>query len=119
MKKQKGELESSVMRACLSELKRRGVFCWRQNTGAFRVENRFFRSSIAGVSDIIGVLPGGRFLAVECKREIGGKTSEKQLLFLSSVQNAGGLACIVHSARELAEILDAQENGGNLGGQRK
>ena len=49
MKKEKCELESSVLRECLALLKSRGVFCWRQNTGAFKVENRFFRSSIAGV----------------------------------------------------------------------
>ena len=101
MAKNKGQLESSVLHDCMRVMKRRGIFFWRQNTGAFKVDNRFFRSSIAGVSDIIGVLPDGRFIAVECKREIGGRVSEKQQRFIDNVNNNNGLALVVHSAYEL------------------
>ena len=102
----KGQLESGVLHDCLEVLRLHGAFCWRQNTGAFKVENRFFRSSIAGVSDILGVLQGGRFIAIECKREKGGRVSEKQKAFLENVKNAGGLAFVVHSGAELDEILN-------------
>ncbi|MBQ3825845.1 MAG: VRR-NUC domain-containing protein [Spirochaetaceae bacterium] len=105
--KEKGKLESAVLKDCLRVLRNHNVFCWRQNTGAFKVEKRFFRSSIAGVSDILGVLPDGRFIAVECKREIGGVLSERQLAFLSNVQNNKGLAFIAHSGKELAALLKA------------
>ena len=104
--KSTGQLESAVLRECMRELKRRKVFFWRQNTGAFKVENRFFRSSIAGVSDIIGVLPDGKFIAVECKREVGGIVSDKQHAFLKGVQNNGGLAVVAHSGEKLSAILD-------------
>jgi len=100
-----GQLESTVLSECLSYLRAVDVFCWRQNTGAFKVENRFFRSSMAGVSDILGVLPGGRFLAIECKREKGGRVSDKQQDFIQRVISAGGVALVVHSAEELREKL--------------
>jgi len=102
----KGQLESGVLHDCLRVMKERGIFCWRQNTGAFKVENRFFRSSRAGVSDILGVMPNGRFIAVECKREIGGRVSDKQWEFLEAVENNNGIAFIAHSGEELAVFLD-------------
>ena len=70
------------------------------------MENRFFRSSRAGVSDILGVMPNGRFIAVECKREIGGRVSDKQWEFLEAVENNNGIAFIAHSGEELAVFLD-------------
>lgn len=108
----RGELESVVLRDCLNYLHANGVFCWRQNTGAFKVDNRFFRSSIAGVSDIIGVLPTGQFLAVECKREKGGRVSEKQKDFLQNVKEHNGVALVVHSWQELQEALTPILQGG-------
>jgi hypothetical protein len=104
--KEKGQLESVVLSDCLKVLRAFGAFCWRQNTGAFKVDNRFFRSSIAGVSDILGVLPNGRFIAVECKREHGGRVSAKQKEFLQNIERCGGLAIVAHSARELLEKLE-------------
>lgn len=107
-----GQLESEVLKDCLQVLKLWGAFCWRQNTGAFKVDNRFFRSSIAGVSDIIGVLPDGRFIAVECKREKGGRVSDKQKEFLHNVAQCGGIAIIAHSGAELQEVLERLPTAG-------
>lgn len=100
-------LERDVLRACLALLKLRGVFAWRTNQGGVPLKEGGFRPGpTRGVSDIIGVLPGGRFLAVECKR-IGGRVSEEQWAFLESVTRAGGLALIAHSAEELDAQLSA------------
>lgn len=64
--------EDVVLHQCLEYLKMKGIYCWRQNSGAVRIGKRFVRfTSINGVSDIIGILPDGRFLAIECKREQG------------------------------------------------
>ncbi len=104
---QKGKKEAEVLKECLFLLKKKGIFCWRQNTGAFETKNGgFFRSSIAGVSDILGILPDGRFLAVECKRESGGVVSEKQRQFIANIKACGGVAVVVHSGRELSECLE-------------
>ena len=67
--------ERDVLSACLALLRLRRIFAWRQNSGAMRKpagksgsRERFIRfAGAAGVADIIGILPGGRFLAVECK----------------------------------------------------
>ena len=82
--------ESEVLRSCLEYLRLRGVFCWRQNSGALATPGGgFMRSAdINGVADIIGVLPGGRFLAVECKSSRGKQTAP-QRSFQSSVEAAG------------------------------
>lgn len=105
--KKNGMKEAEVLKECLFLLKRKGIFCWRQNTGAFETKNGgFFRSSIAGVSDILGILPDGRFLAVECKRESGGVVSEKQKQFIANIKACGGVAVVVHSGKELREYLE-------------
>lgn len=104
--KPKGKSESEVLKECLSVLKEMNIFCWRQNTGAFQTKNGgFFRSSMAGVSDILGILPDGRFLAVECKREKGGILSSKQIEFLGKVDQNKGVAIVASDAEKLRELL--------------
>lgn len=105
--KPKGKSESEILKECLSVLKEMNIFCWRQNTGAFQTKNGgFFRSSMAGVSDILGILPDGRFLAVECKREKGGILSSKQIEFLGKVDQNKGVAIVARDATKLKEILE-------------
>lgn len=106
-KKTKGKAESEVLKECLEVLQAHNIYCWRQNTGAFKTQNGgFFRSSMAGVSDILGILPDGRFLAVECKREKGGVLSEKQKEFLKSVSENKGLAIVCNDAKKLEEMIE-------------
>jgi hypothetical protein len=65
---------------------------------------RFIRFGKVGSSDIEGVLPGGRFLAVECKAK-DGRLSPEQKQFLAEVEALGGLAVTVRGWWELAEAL--------------
>ena len=53
--------------ACLEVLTAHGVFAWKANTGAASIGKRFVRFGKKGQPDIIGIIPGGQFLAVECK----------------------------------------------------
>lgn len=101
----KGLKENIVLANCLNYLHLKKIFCFRNNTGAIKIGRRFIRFGYAGSSDIIGILPDGRFLAVECKREKGGVVSPVQKMFLKEIQDNNGVACVVHSAKELAEIL--------------
>ena len=55
-----------------------------------------------GVSDLL-VCCRGQFLAIECKREIGGRVSEEQKRFLHDVTVAGGSAMI---ARRLEDVIE-------------
>ena len=110
----KGMKESEVLSWTLEILRSHNIFCWRQNTGAFKTQNGgFFRSSRAGVADIIGCLPDGRFLAIECKRQKGGKVSKAQNDFLLEVADNNGVALVVSDpAKFILEIerLIGEEN---------
>ena len=101
--------ETDVMSACLQYLGLRGVFCWRSNNtpvyDSTRKRYRAFRG-LKGVSDILGVLPTGLFLAVEVKKP-GGRKSEEQEWFIDEVRKLGGVAMCVDSVAELASALES------------
>lgn len=101
----KGAKEDVVLKGCLEYLKLKNIFCFRNNTGAVKVGRRFVRFGCTGSSDILGILPDGRFLAVECKREKGGVLSEAQKDFLEKININNGVAFCVHSVIELDEKL--------------
>lgn len=90
-------------------------FAFKINTvGVFDPRKRCFRKNTNphlhnGTSDIVGTWQG-RMLAIEVKREKsvdGPKTypSREQKEFLTRVQNAGGIAFVARSLREVKEHL--------------
>lgn len=99
-------MESAVVKSCLEYLKLRGIFAFRVNTaGIYNAKSGgYYFHGLAGVSDILGILPDGRFLAVECK-SAKGKVSPHQQDFLDQITNNDGVACVVRSVDELAEDL--------------
>lgn len=103
----KGQKENIVLQQCLIYLNCRGIFAFRNNTGALKIGKRFVRFGYPGSSDIIGILPDGRFLAVECKRENGGILSGKQVEFLSRIKENGGVALVVHSLNDLEKNINS------------
>lgn len=100
-----GAKENVVLSDCLQYLTLSGVFAWRNNTGAYKVGSRFIRFGLVGSSDILGILPDGRFLAVECKREKGGVLSDAQRGFLETIRQNNGVSCVVHSVEDLQEVI--------------
>jgi hypothetical protein len=104
--------ERDILRACLKLLGVRGVLAWRSNSGAVTYASasgarRFVRFAGApGLSDISGILPGGRALYVETKRP-GEKPTKKQQGFLDLVAAQGGVALVVTSPAGLDEALKA------------
>jgi hypothetical protein len=101
--------ESAVLRACLDYLALKGVYAWRQNQGAIPLKDGGYRRFVGlkGVSDILGVLDGGRVLAVEVKKP-GGKLSREQKAFLDAVRERGGLALVVRGVDELDKAMRAE-----------
>ena len=100
--------EGAVVQACLEYLKIYGAFVWRNNTGALKDKRErpvFFGKP--GSSDILGLLPGGRFLAVECKSQ-KGKLSEKQKDFLAEVERLGGMAIVARSVDDVIEAVESR-----------
>ena len=105
----KNATETDLVRACRQFLALYGVFAIRVNSGAFvgnyQGRRRFARfNSEPGCSDILGCLPDGKFLAVECKMP-GKRLSAAQQSFLDAVCRQGGLGVVVHSIAELDSVL--------------
>ena len=59
----------------------------------------------AGIPDIIGLIQG-KFVAFEVKRE-GGKLTALQKQKIKEIHEAGGLAEVVHSKKEVEEYLNS------------
>jgi hypothetical protein len=75
--------EGRIKTTCLRYLERRGIFCWNNPSGAVRVApDRWVHFGKKGSADLLGCLPGGRFLAVEVKAP-GGRLSPEQKQFLA------------------------------------
>lgn len=97
--------ESEVLRDCISWLYVNGIFCWRNNTGSCKQGNRYIRFGLKGSADIIGLLPDGRFLAVECKREEGGRLSDAQKKFAEKIRQNKGIYIVANSLDNLIEKI--------------
>jgi len=97
--------EGRIKATCLRYLERRNIYAWNNTTGAVQVRpGKFLRFGKVGSSDIIGLLPDGRFLAVETKAP-DGRVSPEQLAFLEKIRGLGGVAVVVRSWRELDTAL--------------
>jgi Holliday junction resolvase len=87
--------EKEITTQIRNVLKLYGVFHWKvfQSLG-----------STPGVPDIIGVLPGGRMLAIEVKTE-RGKVSPHQERFIKNINDNGGLAFVARSFDDVVRTL--------------
>ena len=93
-------MENEIQKAILEYLKIKKIFCWRNNTGAFTKGDHFYRFGYKGSSDILGILPGGRFLAIEVKAR-SGKLREEQKEFIDAINQNGGLAFVARSVDDV------------------
>ncbi len=103
--------EADVQKQILDYLAWRHVFVWRQNSGAVVYEDenrnkRFVRfASVNGISDILGILPDGRLLAIEVKKK-GKKPSDDQEKFLAAIKRNNGVAILAYSLDDVIKELD-------------
>ena len=97
--------EAEVLAGCLKWLKARRVFCDRHDCGAGDFGSGYAKYGIEGAGDIIGILPGGRHIEVECKAGHGGRLSVAQQRRMQDVRIAGGVYLVIHGAEELAEMI--------------
>lgn len=87
---------------------------WRVNGGGRAVKNGFIwfyklfvgrrEQKGKGLPDIIGVLRGGKILAIEVKRP-GEKPTEEQAEFLSMVAECGGVSGVANNWQQAKAIL--------------
>lgn len=66
---------------------------------------RFSTGLPPGFSDLFGVTPDGRFLALEVKTPTG-KVSEEQEKFIAAIKRSGGRAGIVRSVADALAVLE-------------
>ena len=103
--------EQDIQRQILDFLRFKGIYCWKNSTvGIFNPKTGgYIPSHAKGVSDILGILPGGRFLAIEVKRP-GGRPSEHQVQFLQEINGRRGLAFIAYSVEDVERQLNEEVN---------
>jgi hypothetical protein len=101
--------ESAVIQEVKQVLKITGLKVQRINTGCFVIgegkNRRFVKTADAGTCDFEGYDNSGRFLAIECKRPVGGKLSEAQKARIADINQKGGVAFVAHSGEEALEQL--------------
>lgn len=98
--------ESDIQRLIMLALSEAGCVVWRNNTGVLKnaagIPIKF--GLCVGSSDLIGIAPGGRFLAVEIKTP-KGKATPEQIRFIDAVRARGGIAGIARSPAEAVALL--------------
>ena len=101
--------ESAVIQQVKQVLKVTGLKIQRINTGCFTSgegrNRRFIKTADAGTCDFEGYDNQGRFLAIECKRPIGGRLSPAQKERIADINRKGGVAFVAHSGEETLQKL--------------
>jgi len=96
-----GRIKADILRY----LEKRGFFAWNNPSGAVRIApDRWVSFGHKGSADILGCLPGGRFLAIEVKAQ-RGRLSPEQSAFLERIRGLGGMALVTRGWRELDATL--------------
>lgn len=110
--------ENQVTAACMAYLNLIGAFVWRNNSRTLMVAGKGGRPrpmffGLPGSPDIVGILPGGRFVGVECKRPLGPRggtrgsvQSDEQVAFQAECERRGGLYVL---ARSVDDVISAVE----------
>ena len=105
--------ESAVIQQVKQVIKVTGLKIQRINTGCFTIgegaNRRFIKTADAGTCDFEGYDNIGRFVAIECKRPIGGRLSPAQKERIADINRKGGVAFVAHSGEEVLKQL--QERG--------
>ena len=98
--------EHEIQAQIMELLSKAGIYHFRNNTG--RKHNILF--GVVGGSDLLGItndrckVGKGRFLAIEVKNKKYMPT-EKQLLFLETINQHGGVGILARSVEDVVKIL--------------
>lgn len=92
------------------KLKHRDIYFWvTDRIGIYDAKVGAFRRNvdphrIKGISDILGIMPNGKLLAIEVKTK-AGKLSVEQKIFLDEINKRGGLAFMARSIEDVTSNL--------------
>ena len=97
--------ESQIVSEIIKWLYDEGIFYWRVPLGGVIHGNRKFvaKNPMAGHPDIAGIVPnsGGRYFAIEVKRQKGGRLSDGQKEWLSKLARHGALCFVARSLEDV------------------
>lgn len=96
--------EADVLVGCIQLLRLRGIFHFRNNTGATKIGGRYVRFGAPGSPDIVACV-NGQFVGIEVKRP-GGKLSEAQEAVQNALHRAGGHYLVVRDVSDLHAALE-------------
>ncbi len=93
--------ESAVVRECLLWLRRYGALVIRSHSGLVVLANGcWMKQGMAGWPDICGVLPDGRFVAIECKASTRPRERHtKHLRLFRSLHPECAAGVVIHAGR--------------------
>jgi len=103
----------------LQQARGRVIWYCRVNSGSVKAGMRWVRFYLLylagrayttrGKGDIEGMLPGGRYFALEVKKP-GEKATPEQLDFLAAVRDGGGIAAVVRGYEDVPSLLFGEIN---------
>lgn len=111
--------ETRLQQEIMLALSQAGCVVWRHNVGQGWLGKTIHQSGnqvtltdahkmpyglCVGGSDILGIAPDGRFLAVEVKTPTG-RVSKPQIAFIEGVKSAGGIAGIARSVNDALDLI--------------
>ena len=105
-----GQPERLIENAIFAFLKLHKIYCWKTDSvGIFNPTRKVYMKShnphrTRGISDILGILPDAKFLALEVKAPKGYPTIE-QKNFIAEINSRGGIAAVVRSVDEVKDLL--------------
>ena len=94
-------METQIQKDIIEYLHARNIRAWRTNSGKARYNIKLAPN---GTPDIIGYLPGGKFLGIEVKKP-GCKPSEEQLKWHADAQEQGCAIIVAHSLDDVVRRL--------------
>lgn len=103
--------EKQIENAILEYLSYKPGFFWKnQSVGVYDPQKKVFRKAwgkhqINGVSDILGVLPCGTFVAIEVKTS-KGRLTDNQKHFISIILDNNAIAFVARSIKDVEEHLN-------------
>lgn len=89
------------------------IKAWLQpSTGTFSPKKGVFlkrksKFAITGISDIIGIMPNGIWLAIECKIK-PNKPTEEQINFLTMIKDRGGIGLVAYTLEDAERGLKSE-----------
>lgn len=97
--------ETKLQRQILDYLKLRCILSWRNNSGQLRSKGYSINLSPKGSPDIIGILPGGRMLAIEVKMPRESLTPT-QNAFCRRLKDNGAAVFVARSVGDVERELN-------------